>query len=238
MSDISLEVTGATLAGVEVFSDLGADERNEIAKLCHGHRFQVNELIVSHLEKTGDVFFIVSGTVRVTIYSKSGKEITFRDVSAGQMFGELSAIDGQPRSAHVIALVMSSVVFVSPDDFWRILSTYPSIAKKTFIYLSKLIRLLSDRVVEFRTLGVKNRIHAELLRLGRDAKCHEGLVSIIPAPTHVEIANRVSTHREAVSREIGDLIRHNIISKVGNTLVVKDMERLQKMVDEVLSDEV
>lgn len=237
MSDNSLEVTGATLAGVEVFSDLGGDERNEIAKLCHGHRFQAHELIVSHLEKTGDVFFIVSGAVRITIYSKTGKEITFRDVSAGQMFGELSAIDGKPRSAHVIALGMSTVVFVSPDNFWRILGTYPSIAQKTFIYLSKLVRLLSDRVVEFSTLGVKNRIHAEILRLGLDAKCDKGVMIIVPAPTHAEIANRVSTHREAVTREIGVLTSLNIIRKERNTLIVQDIGKLQKMVDEVLNDE-
>ena len=91
------------MAAIEIFSELSLEERNEIALLCRGQQYKLNGLIVSHKDISGDVFFIVSGTVRVTIYSITGKEITFRDVSAGQMFGELSAIDGKPRSAHVIA---------------------------------------------------------------------------------------------------------------------------------------
>ena len=89
---------------------------------------------MSHLENTRDVFFIVSGTVRVTIFSKLSKEITFRDMHAGRMFGELSAIDGKPRSAHVIAHMESMIVFMSPDEFWNLLGAYPGIAQKTLKY--------------------------------------------------------------------------------------------------------
>ncbi len=237
MCDNNLDVSGATLAGVEIFSDLNAEERQNVAKLCRGQKYGHEQLIVSHLENTGDVFFIISGTVRVTIYSKTGKEITFRDMSAGQMFGELSAIDGKPRSAHVIALVPSSVAFVSAENFWMLLEAYPSIAKKTFLYLSKLVRLLSDRVVEFSTLGVKNRIHAELLRLGRGEEIENNVAIAKPAPTHTELANRVTTHREAVSRELSKLTRQRLIKKKSNSLIILDMKKLQKMVSDVLNDE-
>ena len=132
MNGNKMEVSGATLTGIDVFSNLNTNDRNDVARLCRGHRFDGNQLIVSHLENTDEVFFIISGIVRVTIYSKAGKETTFRDVSAGQMFGELSAIDSKPRSAHVIALVPSSIVFVSADEFWYLLKTYPSVAKKHF----------------------------------------------------------------------------------------------------------
>jgi len=233
MTDNEIEVSGATLAGIELFSDMNTEERNGIAKMCRGHRYQANELIVSYLDNTGDVFFIVSGIVRVTIYSKSGKEITFRDIPAGHMFGELSAIDGKPRSAHVIALDKSSIVFVSTDVFWELLSDYPDFARKTLIYLANLVRLLSDRVVEFSTLGVKNRIHAELLRLGRDGECNGNSVVICPAPTHSEIANRVSTHREAVTREMGILTGQGIIRKKGKSLIIHDLERLEKIVFQI-----
>ncbi|MFT5132754.1 MAG: CRP/FNR family cyclic AMP-dependent transcriptional regulator, partial [Gammaproteobacteria bacterium] len=164
MNNSNLEVSGATLAAIDLFSDLSLDERNDIALSCRGQQYQANELILSHKETTNDVFFIVSGTVRVTIYSNLGKEITFRDVLAGQMFGELSAIDGEPRSAHVIANTVATIVFITPGNFWRLLSTYPVIAQRTLKYLTRLIRLLSDRVIEFSALDVKNRIHAELLR--------------------------------------------------------------------------
>lgn len=229
-------ISSATLAGIEIFSGLSSDERKEIATSCRGHLYQSDELILSHQDNSSDVFFVVSGLVRVTVYSSSGKEITFRDVPAGQMFGELSAIDARPRSAHVIALTASSLIFVTADGFWEILRTYPDVTQKTFKYLTRLVRLLSDRVVEFRTLGVKNRIHAELLRLGRDVEDDKGNAAIIPAPTHSEIANRVSTHREAVTREMGALSRQGIVRKKGNSLVIQDIDRLKKMVHETLNE--
>ena len=90
----SVPLSGASLGGVELFHGLGSDARQEVAKRCHGRRYGPQSQIVSHDERSGDVFFIVSGSVRVTYYSASGKEVSFRDMHAGQTFGELSAIDG------------------------------------------------------------------------------------------------------------------------------------------------
>ena len=92
------------------------------------------------------------------------------------------------------------------------------------------IRALTTRVYEFSTLAVSNRIQAELLRLAsmaaRDGKC----VRISPVPTHTEIASRVSTHREAVTRELTRLSRIGLIERERNALLVKDVERVAEIV--------
>jgi len=100
-------------------------------------------------------------------------------------------------------------------------------------HLTRLVRLLSDRVVELSTLGVKNRIHAELLRLGRMAHGSGVQRKIEPAPTHSQIAGQVSAQRETVSREMTVLTKQGLVQKRNNTLVILDMERLERMVDEV-----
>ena len=231
------KISGTALAGIDVFADLKPAERQEIASLCRGRRYRPEQVVVSHLDGSSrDVFFIISGSVRVTIYSLSGKEITFRDETAGQMFGELSAIDGRPRSAHVLALTDSLLAFMSPGDFWKVVHTYPAVAAKILKNLTNLIRLLSERVIEFSVLGVNNRIHAELLRLAREDIRADGTAVISPAPTHAEIASRVSTHREAVSRELSTLGRSGLLVKQANALVIQDVMRLEKMVHEVLGD--
>lgn len=231
------EISGTSLSGIDVFADLKPAERQEIAALCRGRRYQPEQVVVSHLDGSNrDVFFIISGTVRVTIYSLSGKEITFRDQTAGQMFGELSAIDGRPRSAHVLALTDSLLAFMSPGDFWKVVHQYPAVAGKILKNLTNLVRLLSERVIEFSVLGVNNRIHAELLRLAREDVRNDGTAVISPAPTHAEIASRVSTHREAVSRELSTLSRSGLLVKQSNALLIQDIERLEKMVHEVLGD--
>jgi CRP/FNR family transcriptional regulator, cyclic AMP receptor protein len=236
MSDNIFDVSEISLSRLEVFSELGMNERNEAAKLFRGNHFGINQQIVSHLDSSDEVFFIINGVVRITIYSITGKETTFRDMTAGQMFGELSAIDGMPRSAHAIALTSCTILFISANSFWELLEKYPSVSKKTLKHLTKLIRLLSDRVVEFSTLAVKSRIHAEMLRLARNGNQVDGFVSISPPPTHSSFASRLGTHREAVTRELGALTRRGIIIKKSNSHIVLDIEKLKKLVADAVND--
>lgn len=226
-------VVAETLGGVEFFHGLDAEQRRAVAHLCHGHRYVRGEEIISHNEEETDVFFIVSGNVHITIYSLAGKEVTFRDLGAGQMFGELAAIDGRPRSAHVVAMTDTLIASMSSENFWKVLREYPPVTAVLLCQLSTLVRELSDRVVEFSTLGVRNRIHAELLRLARAHMCEENVAAISPAPTHAAIASRVSTHREAVTRDFNELTRAGLLERRDGTLLVRDVARLARMVKDV-----
>ena len=83
---------------------------------------------------------------------------------------------------------------------------------------------------------MRKRIQAELLRLAHEAAPGHKCAMIFPAPTHAELASRVSTHREAVTRGLGELARAGIIEKRGGTLVIRDVETLAAMVTDVLSE--
>ena len=98
------------------------------------------------------------------------------------------------------------------------------------------IPALTTRVYEFSTLAVSNRIQAELLRLASLADPAGKAARIAPAPTHTEIASRVSTHREAVTRELARLSRIGLIERERNALLVKDVERLAEMVHEATGE--
>ena len=80
---------------------------------------------------------------------------------------------------------------------------------------------------------MKNRIHAELLRLAREQEPSDNRADISPVPTHADIASRVSTHREAVTRELNGLIQSGLLAKKKRTLTVTDLLRLTKMVVDV-----
>jgi CRP/FNR family cyclic AMP-dependent transcriptional regulator len=92
------------------------------------------------------------------------------------------------------------------------------------------IRTLNERVVEFSTIGVRNRIHAELLRLARAERVIEGTGRISPPPTHAEIASRISTHREAVTRELKQLENQSLLERTRGAFVIKDLAELERMV--------
>jgi len=231
-----IRVTANTLAGIALFRELSEDDRSLIAQYCRGKRYSPHQQILSQKDPSRDVYFIISGTVRVTYFSKSGKEISFRDQSAGEMFGELSAIDGLPRSAQIWAQTDAVLVSVNQDHFLDLLHNQPSIADKVMRHLTNLVRLLSDRVVEFSALGVNNRIHAELLRLAKKVSITDGSASITPVPTHVDIANRVSTHREAVTRELNELEHKGLIERKSDVWIIHDIERLHRIVHDVLGE--
>lgn len=227
--------TAETLRGIDLFADLSADERRDLAGRCQAHHYEANTQIVSCEDSATDVYFIVSGKVRVTIFSRSGKEVSFRDLAAGQLFGDMSAIDGGPRSASVVTLSDAIVVSMPAEVFWEVLRKHPAAAAVMLRELTQLIRSLSERVVEFSTLGVKNRIHAELLRLARKHMRDANKAVIVPAPTHNEIASRVSTHREAVTRELNHLAQEGLIERQRGGLAILDVARLSRLVEDVQS---
>ncbi len=223
-----------TLSKIEPFRGLPAADLEAVAQRCRWRRYGAGQQVVGHQEESRDVFFVVSGRVRVTLFSVSGKEVTFRDLNAGEMFGELAAIDGQPRSASVIALTDSLIASLSGEAFWQVLREQPEVAAVTLKRLVANVRDLSERVFEFSTLTVNNRIQAELLRLAYAHLQGEDYAVIAPAPTHVEIANRVSTHREAVTRELSRLAQAGVVERRSGKLLVLDVSRLRRMVENVL----
>lgn len=225
-----------SLSGIELFDGLGRSDRDALAGLCRWHRYAAQEYIVGHQDETDDVYFIVGGRVRVTVFSRSGKEVAFRDLPAGKSFGELSAIDGAMRSATVIALSDTVLASMSAQAFRRVLNDHPDVAAKMMQYLAGLVRKLSDRVVEFSVLAVRNRIHAELLRLARNQRYDGDTAIITPVPTHADIASRVSTHREAVTRELNALARDGLIERRNGSLVIADVARLAQLVETGLDE--
>ena len=231
--DRTLEAAQTGLGVISIFSGLSNQELESVARRCRWRRFVRDEQIVHAKDETDEVYFVVEGTVRAEVYSVSGRAVTFRDLGPGEVFGELSAIDQKPRSANVVALSDVTIAAVSANEFWQLIREYPAIAEATLRRLAALVRSLSDRVVEFSTLAVRNRIHAELLRLGRDNMATENSAMIVPSPTHAEIANRISTHREAVSREMSSLARSGIIERRDGGLFVSDIERLVQLLQEL-----
>ena len=101
--------------------------------------------------------------------------------------------------------------------------------------LTNQIRALTERVFEFSALAVENRIQAEVLRLARDHMEGDNSALIKPAPTHAEIASRVSTHREAVTRALSDLARRGIVERRDGTLAVLDVEALSELVEHAIN---
>ena len=228
--------TADALARFELFRDLPSEALSALSRRCQWRRYHAHQIILGYRDDSREVFFVVRGQVRVTFFSECGREVSFRDLPAGEMFGELSAIDGLPRSCTVVALTDTMVAVMTASLLWDLLRAHKSVNACILGRLTRLVRSLSERVIESSTLTVRKRIQAELLRLAHEAAPGQKCAMIFPAPTHAELASRVSTHREAVTRGLGELARAGIIEKRGGTLVIRDVETLAAMVNDVLSE--
>jgi len=225
-----------TLAGVAIFAGLPAQVLERVHKHCAWRRYEPGESIVDYLDSTDEVFFVSTGEVCVTIYSLAGKAVSFRNLGPGDIFGEYAAIDGEPRCASVEARTSCLVASMSGRSFRKLLLNEPHVSQALIKGLVRNVRTLTKRVYEFSTLAVNNRIQAELLRLAGLVQRKGKSAHLYPAPTHSEIASRISTHREAVTREINRLTRIGIIERQNGSLVVRDLDRLAAMLHEMTGE--
>jgi CRP/FNR family cyclic AMP-dependent transcriptional regulator len=204
-----------------------------LAQQCQWRSLPAGKRVFSRRATEGDVVFIVSGRVRVTTYAFNGREVTFRDVGEGDYVGDVAAIDGQPRSADVLCLEPSVLATLDRAAFRQLLAGEPAVAERVMVRLAALVRHLSERVIELSTLGVQNRLHAQLLRMAREAGVEGNRARLAPAPQHLELAARISTNREQVTRELSSMVKQGLIAKDGKALLIRDVARLEAMVAEV-----
>jgi CRP-like cAMP-binding protein len=222
-----------TLRRIEILHSLGDAELEALGAQCTWRVYRTGQQVIARESKDRHVYFVVHGAVRVCLYSAAGRELAFRDVRAGKCFGEISAIDALPRSANVEAIEETTIASVPPQHFWSLLERHPGVMASVVRLLTATIRSLSDRLFELSTLGIQNRVHAEVLRLAKEAGVHGAMASVDPAPRHADIASRISANREQVTKELSAMARQGLVERRGRVLVVPDIARLERIVAEV-----
>ncbi len=229
----SVEPSGIGLRRIALLQGLSTQSLDALARECAWRNFTAGQHIITRDANDRNVYFVVSGRVRVTSYSKAGRQVTFHDLEQGDFLGEMAAIDGMPRSADVIALESSLVASMTPTVFTGLLRGEPAVAARVLERLAGLVRGLTERVIDLSTLGVQNRIHGELLRLARQAGVSGNQAILDPAPRHADIASQVSTYREQVTRELSALAKAGLLEKDQRRLVVRDVRALEALVYQV-----
>jgi len=222
----------SALKAVPTLAALSEGALKVVAQRCAWRQYDAGAQILAYQEETTDVYFVLSGKARVIIYSADGKGVLFSDLKPGAIFGEIAAIDRKPRSASIEALEPCTIASLSANQFGDLLVREPTLAAAMLRHVAANVRRLSERIFEFSTLAVQNRIHAELLRLAGEVVQQHPTVILSPAPSLSEIADRISTHREAVSREISRLTAIGLLRRDGRSLIITNLQKLAELVHE------
>jgi CRP/FNR family transcriptional regulator, cyclic AMP receptor protein len=231
MSSSATQPSSLGLRHVDLLQGLAGARLDAIGRQCSWRPYEAGQRLVAREDADRDVHFIVAGNLLVTTYSSGGRETSFRELATGMSFGELAAIDGRPRSADVVALTPGLVASMPPQAFRELLREEWIVNERVLVRLADLARSLVDRVVELSTLSVQQRVCVELLRLARAGGAAVNGARIEPAPRHSELAHRVSTYREQVTRELSALAKAGVLSREGTALVVRDVAQLQRIVE-------
>lgn len=225
------------LRRVKLLQGLSDEALGQVARVCSWRRYEAGQAVITRSSPSRDLYIIVSGRVRVTVYTASGKQVTFRDLAEGETVGEIAAVDGGPRSVDVLALTEVLAAVMTPPDLNALLRQNPLVAERFTRHLVNLIRRLTETVIELSTLGVVNRIHADLLRLAIETGGEPaGSCLLSPAPRHADIAARVSTTREQVTRELSLLAKRGLLMKHPDGMQISDVSALRRMVERASHD--
>jgi CRP/FNR family transcriptional regulator, cyclic AMP receptor protein len=216
-----------TVARMPLFASLDGEEVRALDARCLWRKVAAGEWVIDYQAEGADVFFVFSGLARVVI-ATAGREMILRDIREGEYFGQYSAIDGKPRSAAIVAVTDTVVARMSAVLFWEAIHRHPGVREGVLKALVADARALNQRANEQANFDVRHRLCAELLRLSRATG--EGRIVVSPPPTHAELAARISTHREAVTKTLSALERDGLIERGPAAIVLTDSAGLRRIV--------
>jgi CRP-like cAMP-binding protein len=237
------ETTVARLARTSFLRGADAAILAEVAPLAQWLTLRAGEQAVSFGDSTNDVFLIEEGTVRVIIQTSLGQEVIFGDLGAGELFGEIAAIDGAPRSASVTAIHLTRLCKLPAESFLQVVLRSPDVGRRLMRKLVERLRIQDERNLELAALPVRLRLVAELLRLSRQREATQAMKNpgslaqvVSPPPPHHVLAARVGARREAVSRELGALVREGLLVVTPRSIILQQPAALQALVDSVIGN--
>jgi CRP-like cAMP-binding protein len=210
-----------------LFANLPEEELKVTSGLLRMKNFARRELVCRKEDAADGLYMLFSGLLQAVDIAEDGREIGLNLIKPGSFFGELSVIDGQPRSAHVIAL-QPSVVGVIPQQAAReVFYRLPATAEAMMKHLAALVRNLSAFRALLAIPNAQQRVYALLQQLAQQMP--GGLVAIQNLPKQQEIAIMINTSRETVSRAIAHLVQTGVIEKDFRRLIVRDPNRLRRL---------
>jgi CRP-like cAMP-binding protein len=216
------------LRTVPIFSELAEEDITSLARLASRKRYPKDTVVFFENEE-GDFFFtILEGRIKVTILGDDGREVILSVLGPGDFFGEMALLDNEPRSATAIAVEESELLSLHRNDFQTVLNDNKSITSALIRVLSARLRRANHQISTLALLDVYGRVARVIVDMAREEgkRLRDGRIAFRRA-THQEIANRIGTTRETVTRMLKDLERQGLIHVEGKEIVVQpDFEKV------------
>lgn len=215
-----------TLANVSFFRNVRAATVAEMDRRCRWLDLENGAVLIDAGEFPEKVYFLLHGELRYSLYTRFGKILSLPAALPGALIGYTALTMDTPHPYSIDATKRSTLACMSVRTFQDFMQRDPDVVQALLKTMIERQHILIEHIEELTTLNVRARIHNELARLCRDSTNSDGSAVIFPVPTHEELANRIGTRREAVSRELSHLQHTGIVLRHEGALFVPDIARL------------
>lgn len=214
------------LAQTALFRDLPSDMRREIAAKCVRRAFHKGTVLFQKESADQELYLIASGRIRIYLPGESGREVTLNVCGPGEVIGELSMLDGRPRSASAEALDEAVVYCLHHEDFGRLIEASP-VAAAVIRVLAGRLRHATDDTESLALFDVYGRLARCLLDLvERFGQGHEIDLEL----NQTDLASLVGATRETVNRALAAFRQQGLIEQRGQRIVVLQPDLLRRRI--------
>ena len=213
------------LASIPLLSGLDRAELARFADMTRERSYPKGSVILFEDDPGDSLFLVKNGRVKVVLIGEDGREVILGILTVGDHFGELSLIDGHPRSAHVIAMDDAQLIVLRREDFRRRVEESPRVAWALLVEISRRLRRADEQIGSLVLLDVDGRIARLLL----DAAAESGSATIEKRLTHQTIAQMIGASRETVSRAMREFQDNGLISVQRRQISIANREGLERL---------
>jgi CRP/FNR family transcriptional regulator, cyclic AMP receptor protein len=219
-----VQTTADFLATVPLLSRISPPELQKLADVTREKQYPKGSVVLFEGDPGDSLFIVRQGRVKVVLVGEDGSEVILAILGVGEHFGELSLIDQQPRSAHVIAMDDATLIVLRSEDFRRRVDVAPDIAWALLVELARRLRRADTKIGGLVLLDVPGRIAKLLLDFAGESGG-----DVIEKPlTHQTIADMIGASRETVSRAMREFQDGGLVAVARRQIRIADRAALER----------
>lgn len=211
------------------FGDCDPSDRSASIELGRTRWYDSGETIFHEGDETRHVAIVLDGDVKLTKANSDGEQVVLELRGRGELIGELSSIDGLPRSASVTTLERTEILSVAHETFRRLIVERPTMGSALNRVLTQRVRESAERQLESSTIDSFGRVCLRLAELCDRSGVQLGDVWELSSPlSQQELAEWLGISRDAVVRSLGMARRLGWIETGRRRFIITDLDNLRR----------